>query len=169
MSATQTEATGMGPDPVAFIHAAIRKAGGIVHSDGNIFFTNEEKFMEVAGNRAVFAAIAGAMWDHFIAHRNDKYGFTESVNVLGGEKALRAEFITAQVGFHVCPRHDFDIVADPEAGCPKCNAEHQQTPTLLRGGAPSAHKWPGPGPEPKKWFAADGTLVYRSYEDYVDD
>lgn len=31
------------------------------------------------------------------------------------------------------------------------------------------YPWTGEGPEPAKWFAADGTLVYRSYADYVDD
>lgn len=31
------------------------------------------------------------------------------------------------------------------------------------------HQWKGPGPAPAKWFAEDGTLVYRSYSDYCDD
>lgn len=31
------------------------------------------------------------------------------------------------------------------------------------------YKWPGPGPAPRRWTAPDGTIVYRSYEDYVDD
>ena len=29
--------------------------------------------------------------------------------------------------------------------------------------------WKGVGPEPAKWWADDGTLVYRSYADYCDD
>jgi hypothetical protein len=36
----------------------------------------------------------------------------------------------------------------------------------LRG---KVYKWIGDGPEPAKWTAPDGTIVYRSYEDYVDD
>ena len=28
---------------------------------------------------------------------------------------------------HVCSRHDFDFVADPKVGCPKCNAEQPAT------------------------------------------
>lgn len=32
-----------------------------------------------------------------------------------------------------------------------------------------SHKWQGPGPQPAKWTASDGTVVYRSYEDYCDD
>lgn len=31
------------------------------------------------------------------------------------------------------------------------------------------HRWQGEGPPPAKWWAADGTLVYRSYADYCDD
>lgn len=30
-------------------------------------------------------------------------------------------------------------------------------------------KWAGEGPEPARWTASDGTVVYRSYEDYCDD
>lgn len=30
------------------------------------------------------------------------------------------------------------------------------------------HEWQGPGPMPAHWYAADGTKVYRSYEDYCD-
>lgn len=26
-------------------------------------------------------------------------------------------------GIHICARHDKDIVADPQVGCPKCNVE----------------------------------------------
>jgi len=29
-------------------------------------------------------------------------------------------------GFYVCSRHDYDIVADPEQGCLKCNSERSQ-------------------------------------------
>jgi len=31
------------------------------------------------------------------------------------------------------------------------------------------YRWQGEGPPPAKWWAADGTLVYRSYADYCDD
>lgn len=31
------------------------------------------------------------------------------------------------------------------------------------------YAWTGDGPAPAKWTAPDGTLVYRSYEDYCDD
>lgn len=31
------------------------------------------------------------------------------------------------------------------------------------------YRWAGQGPEPAKWWHADGTLVYRSYGDYCDD
>lgn len=31
------------------------------------------------------------------------------------------------------------------------------------------HRWKGPGDPPRKWTAEDGTVVYRSYEDYCDD
>ena len=31
------------------------------------------------------------------------------------------------------------------------------------------YTWSGSGPEPKKWTAPDGTVVYRSYGDYCDD
>lgn len=31
------------------------------------------------------------------------------------------------------------------------------------------YRWRGQGPEPAKWWHADGTLVYRSYGDYCDD
>lgn len=34
---------------------------------------------------------------------------------------------------------------------------------------PEQYRWKGPGPAPAKWWADDGTLVYRSYEDYCDD
>lgn len=34
---------------------------------------------------------------------------------------------------------------------------------------PEKYRWKGSGPEPAKWRAEDGTLVYRSYEDYCDD
>jgi hypothetical protein len=32
-----------------------------------------------------------------------------------------------------------------------------------------AHDWKGGGPPPRRWNCACGTVVYRSYEDYVDD
>jgi len=35
--------------------------------------------------------------------------------------------------------------------------------------AQCAHEWQGEGPPPRRWSCACGTLVYRSYEDYVDD
>lgn len=31
------------------------------------------------------------------------------------------------------------------------------------------YRWMGEGPEPASWFASDGTKVYRSYGDMVDD
>ena len=31
------------------------------------------------------------------------------------------------------------------------------------------YAWRGEGPEPARWWHEDGTLVYRSYEDYCDD
>jgi hypothetical protein len=31
------------------------------------------------------------------------------------------------------------------------------------------YRWQGEGPPPRRWWAADGTLVYRSYADYCDD
>ena len=34
---------------------------------------------------------------------------------------------------------------------------------------PEKYRWKGPGPAPAKWTAEDGTIVYRSYEDYCDD
>lgn len=30
------------------------------------------------------------------------------------------------------------------------------------------YRWPGDGAPPRRWFAADGTMVYRSYADYCD-
>lgn len=30
------------------------------------------------------------------------------------------------------------------------------------------YEWKGDGPAPKKWIAEDGTLVYRSIEDFYD-
>lgn len=38
-----------------------------------------------------------------------------------------------------------------------------QRPTL------ACYAWQGDGPEPPHWYASDGTLVFRSYEDYCDD
>jgi hypothetical protein len=46
--------------------------------------------------------------------------------------------------------------APPQAGGPDC--------TL-----PAHLRWNGPGPMPPRWTADDGTIVYRSYEDYCDD
>jgi hypothetical protein len=43
------------------IHAAIRNAGGIVHSDGNIFFTNAAKFLAAAASLSP-ASCAGSGW-----------------------------------------------------------------------------------------------------------
>lgn len=37
------------------------------------------------------------------------------------------------------------------------------------GGDRGGYVWAGEGPEPAKWWASDGTLVYRSYADYCDD
>lgn len=34
---------------------------------------------------------------------------------------------------------------------------------------PDDYQWTGPGPEPSRWTAPDGAIVYRSYEDYCDD
>lgn len=34
---------------------------------------------------------------------------------------------------------------------------------------PKVYKWAGVVPEPAKWTASDGTIVYRSYQDYVMD
>jgi hypothetical protein len=34
---------------------------------------------------------------------------------------------------------------------------------------PEHLRWQGDGPVPANWYAADGTKVYRSYEDYCDD
>jgi hypothetical protein len=31
------------------------------------------------------------------------------------------------------------------------------------------HSWIGKGEEPKKWTCGCGTVIYKSYEDYVDD
>jgi len=31
------------------------------------------------------------------------------------------------------------------------------------------YRWQGEGPPPRRWRAADGTVVYRSYADYCDD
>ncbi len=33
----------------------------------------------------------------------------------------------------------------------------------------NTYKWAGPGPEPASWYAIDGTKVYRSREDAIDD
>lgn len=42
--------------------------------------------------------------------------------------------------------------------------------TFAKGDASKGrYVWTGEGPEPARWFAPDGTLVYRSYEDYCDD
>lgn len=39
------------------------------------------------------------------------------------EAAKRASTLVSK-GIYACSRHDYDIVDDPKAGCPKCNAEH---------------------------------------------
>lgn len=31
------------------------------------------------------------------------------------------------------------------------------------------YQWQGEGPPPRRWWASDGTLVYRSWADYCDD
>lgn len=31
------------------------------------------------------------------------------------------------------------------------------------------YAWKGKGPEPRRWTAPDGTMVYRDYSSYVDD
>jgi len=34
---------------------------------------------------------------------------------------------------------------------------------------PEPYRWKGPGPAPARWTAPDGTVVYRSLFDYMDD
>lgn len=46
------------------------------------------------------------------------------------------------------------------------NEELRKTNMELRD---KIYAWTGDGPAPAKWTAPDGTLVYRSYEDYCDD
>lgn len=53
-------------------------------------------------------------------------------------------------GFHVCPRHDFDIVADPKEGCPKCNVERATLAQLRAHSDEPAH--------PLNARQAEGTL-----------
>lgn len=42
-------------------------------------------------------------------------------------------------------------------------------PTAAACVARVGYEWPGPGPQPARWTAPDGTIVYRSYGDYIDD
>ena len=43
------------------------------------------------------------------------------------------------------------------------------TATFAGDDLPEKYRWKGEGPAPAKWWADDGTLVYRSYSDYCDD
>lgn len=45
------------------IHAEVRKAGGIVHSDGNIFFTNKSQFLQAA--LAIQVQMQNLGWKNF--------------------------------------------------------------------------------------------------------
>jgi hypothetical protein len=62
--------------------------------------------------------------------------------------AARTSQPANRIGFCVCPRHDFAIVADSEQGCVQCNAEQLQT-------QPEPCGWlfdPGPGNEGASFF-----------------
>ncbi len=63
-----------------------------------------------------------------------------------------------------------------EPGCPGgdgCKNEYRTAgrPCVFEyvaEGMPEAYKWKGEGPPPRRWTATDGTVVYRSFADYVD-
>lgn len=45
----------------------------------------------------------------------------------------------------------------------------EPTQAAEAGDLPEHLRWKGSGPMPRYWYAEDGTKVYRSYADYVDD
>jgi hypothetical protein len=59
----------------------------------------------------------------------DTYGVpTEPVQPVPYESMTQGTFHPlGRPDLHVCPRHDFDFVADPKTGCPKCNAAPKPT------------------------------------------
>ncbi len=55
--------------------------------------------------------------------------------------------------------------------CPRCHGSYGQvdTGTIHAAHLKGLHTWSGPGPEPASWYASDGTKVYRSRADAIDD
>jgi hypothetical protein len=64
-----------------------------------------------------------------IDYIRDTYGVpTEPVQPVPYESMTQGTFHPlGRPDLHVCPRHDFDFVADPKTGCPKCNAAPKPT------------------------------------------
>ncbi|MDE1149687.1 MAG: hypothetical protein PW843_24310 [Azospirillaceae bacterium] len=48
------------------------------------------------------------------------------------------------------------------------NARPAAAPAEAEDAPPEHLRWPGPGPAPASWWAADGTKVYRDYDAYCD-
>jgi hypothetical protein len=78
------------------IHAAIREAGGIVHGDGNIFFTSADKFMQARASLPRAAARALLLQVALYGHAISREDFSEATRIYNDLAAASGEACTVQ-------------------------------------------------------------------------